>query len=157
MDLALNLTGCFFAAALFGLLFRTPVRLIIPASLSAVAGYALSLWAGAKIGAEWAGIFFGSLLAALAGEWMARRLRAPATIFLTISVIPMVPGAGLYNTMLALVQNRYADAAAAGSNTMLSAGAIALGISIAASVAYALRRGRGAPLPDQEDSPKPRA
>ena len=157
MDLTLKLVGCFFASALFALLFRTPARLIVPASLSAVAGYALSLWAGAKIGAEWAGIFFGSLLAALFGEWMARRLRAPATIFLTVSVIPMVPGAGLYNTMLALVQNRYDDAAAAGSNTMLSAGAIALGISIAASVAYALRRGRGAPPPDREDSPESRA
>lgn len=153
MDLALNLTGCFLAAALFALLFRTPLRLIVPASIAAVAGYALSLCSGAKIGAEWAGIFFGSLLAALMGEWMARRLRAPATIFLTVSVIPMVPGAGLYNTMLALVQNRYADAAAAGSNTMLAAGAIALGISIAASVAYALRRKNASPGPT--DSPKP--
>ena len=153
MDLALNLTGCFLAAALFALLFRTPLRLIVPASIAAVAGYALSLWSGAKIGAEWAGIFFGSLLAALMGEWMARKLRAPATIFLTVSVIPMVPGAGLYNTMLALVQNRYADAAEAGSNTMLAAGAIALGISIAASVAYALRRKNASPGPT--DSPKP--
>jgi len=157
MDLALNLTGCFLAAALFALLFRTPLRLIVPASLAAVAGYALSLWAGAKIGAEWAGAFFGSLLAALMGEWMARRLRAPATIFLTVSVIPMVPGAGLYNTMLALVQNRYDAAAVAGSNTMLSAGAIALGISIAASVAYALHRGQGAPPSGPADFSEPRA
>jgi len=142
MDMALQLTGCFAAAALFALLFRTPGRLIVPASIAAVAGYALSLWAGAKINAEWAGIFFGSLVSALISEWMAIRLRAPATIFLTVAVIPMVPGAGLYNTMLALVQNRYADAAAAGSNTMLDAGAIALGLSIAASVAYGLRRGR---------------
>jgi len=157
MDLALQLIGCFVAAALFALLFRTPARLIIPASLSAVAGYALSLWAGARINAEWAGIFFGSLLSALIGEWLARKLRAPATIFLTVSVIPMVPGAGLYNTMLALVQNRYADAAAAGSNTMLSAGAIALGLSIAASTAYGIRRGKGAALPASKDSsPKPR-
>ena len=155
MDLALILTGCFFAAALFALIFRTPLRLIVPASLAAVAGYALSLWAGARIGAEWAGVFFGSLLAALIGEWMARRFRAPATIFLTVSVIPMVPGAGLYNTMLALVQNRYADAAEAGSNTMLAAGAIALGISIAASVAYALRRGQGNATPGPTDPPKP--
>ncbi len=142
MDTALQLIGCFAAAAMFALLFRTPLRLIIPASLSAVAGYALSLWAGARINAEWAGIFFGSLLSALIGEWLARKLRAPATIFLTVAVIPMVPGAGLYNTMLALIQNRYVDAAAAGSNTMLAAGAIALGLSMAASTAYAFRRGR---------------
>jgi uncharacterized membrane protein YjjB (DUF3815 family) len=142
MAMALQLIGCFFAAALFALLFRTPARLILPASVAAVAGYALSMWTGARMNAEWAGIFFGSLLSALIGEWLATRLRAPATIFLTVAVIPMVPGAGLYNTMLALVQNRYADAAATGSNTMLAAGAIALGLSIAASVAYALRRGR---------------
>ncbi len=142
MAMAMQLVGCFFAAALFALLFRTPARLILPASVAAVAGFALSLWAGARLNAEWAGIFFGSLLSALIGEWMATKLRAPATIFLTVSVIPMVPGAGLYDTMLALVQNRYADAAASGSDTMLSAGAIALGLSIAASAAYALRRGR---------------
>jgi uncharacterized membrane protein YjjB (DUF3815 family) len=157
MDLALQLIGCFAASALFALLFRTPARLIIPASILAVAGYALSLWVGAKINAEWAGIFFGSLLSALIGEWLARKLRAPATIFLTVSVIPMVPGAGLYNTMLALVQKRYADAAAAGSNTMLSAGAIALGLSIAASTAYAIRRAKGTALPASENSsPRPR-
>ena len=142
MAIALQLGGCFFAAALFALLFRTPARLILPASVAAVAGFALSMWAGARLNAEWAGIFFGSLLSALIGEWLATRLRAPATIFLTVSVIPMVPGAGLYNTMLALVQNRYDDAAATGSNTMLAAGAIALGLSIAASLAYALRSGR---------------
>ena len=153
MSEALQLVGCFAAAAMFALLFRTPARLIVPASLSAVAGYALSLWAGARIGAEWAGIFLGSVLSALIGEWLARRLRAPATIFLTVAVIPMVPGAGLYNTMLALVQNRYADAAAAGSNTMLSAGAIALGLSIAASAAYAIRRQKTAPKAPPEPPP----
>lgn len=154
MERALELIGCFAAAALFALLFRTPLRLIVPASLAAVAGYALSLWAGARLGAQWVGVFFGSLLAALIGEGLARRMRAPATIFLTVAVIPMVPGAGLYNTMLALVQSRYADAAAAGSGAMLSAGAIALGLSIAASIAYALRRGRGAP-PGPHDAGAP--
>lgn len=142
MSIALQLTGCLLASALFALLFRTPGRLIAPASVTAVMGYALSLWAGAELNAEWAGVFFGALVAALIGEVLAIRLRAPATIFLTVAVIPMVPGAGLYNTMLAMVQGRYADAATAGSNTMLSAGGIALGLSIAASIVYAIRRMR---------------
>lgn len=142
MDMLLQLVGCFLAAALFALLFRTPGRLIFPASGTAVMGYWLSLWAGGALNAEWAGIFFGSLAAALIGEALATRLRAPATIFLTVAVIPMVPGAGLYDTMLALVQGRSADAAAAGARTMLAAGSIALGLSIAASAAYALRRAR---------------
>jgi uncharacterized membrane protein YjjB (DUF3815 family) len=144
MNYAMQMIGCLFASALFALLFRTPARLIAPASITAVVGYVLSVWAGAELGAEWAGIFLGSLAAALVGEMLATRLRAPATIFLTVAVIPMVPGAGLYNTMLALVQGRSADAAAAGSSTMLAAGGIALGLSIAASVAYAVRRMRKA-------------
>jgi uncharacterized membrane protein YjjB (DUF3815 family) len=144
MNYAMQMIGCLFASALFALLFRTPARLIAPASITAVVGYVLSVWAGAELGAEWAGIFLGSLAAALVGEMLATRLRAPATIFLTVAVIPLVPGAGLYNTMLALVQGRSADAAAAGSSTMLAAGGIALGLSIAASVAYAVRRMRKA-------------
>lgn len=142
MNYAIQMIGCLFASALFALLFRTPARLIAPASLTAVMGYALSLWAGAELNAEWAGIFLGSLVAALIGEALATRLRAPATIFLTVAVIPMVPGAGLYNTMLALVQGRPTEAAAAGSSTILAAGGIALGLSIAASAAYAIRRTR---------------
>jgi len=74
MSVALQIVGCFAAAAMFALLFRTPARLIVPASLSAVAGYALSLWAGARIGAEWAGIFFGSVLSALIGRVNRRQV-----------------------------------------------------------------------------------
>ncbi len=140
MSDVIQMIGCLFASALFALLFRTPARLIAPASMTAVLGYALSLWAGAELGAEWLGIFLGSLVAALVGEVLATRLRAPATIFLTVAIIPLVPGAGLYNTMLALVQGRSADAASAGSSTILAAGGIALGLSIAASAAYAVRR-----------------
>lgn len=147
MNEAMQMIGCLLASALFALLFRTPARLIAPASMTAVMGYALSVWAGRELNAEWAGIFLGSLGAALVGEMLATRLRAPATIFLTVAVIPLVPGAGLYNTMLALVQGRAADAAAAGSSTMLAAGGIAMGLSIAASAAYAIRRTRKGRLP----------
>ncbi len=147
MTIAIQTIGCLFASALFALLFRTPARLIAPASVTAVLGYALSVWAGRELSAEWAGIFLGSLVAALIGETLATKLRAPATIFLTVAVIPMVPGSGLYNTMLALVQGRSADAAAAGSSTILAAGGIALGLSIAASAAYAVRRMRKGKIP----------
>ncbi|MGI6239074.1 MAG: threonine/serine exporter family protein [Christensenellales bacterium] len=140
--MAVNLLGCFGAAAFFAWLFRTPARLVLPASLTAVAGYALSLVVGAWLNAHWAGVFVGSACAALIGEMLARKLRAPATIFLTVAIIPMVPGGGLYDTMLAIVQGRHADAAIAGANTMLSAGAIALGLSIAASAVFTVRKHR---------------
>jgi uncharacterized membrane protein YjjB (DUF3815 family) len=128
MSVALQIVGCFAAAAMFALLFRTPARLIVPASLSAVAGYALSLWAGARIGAEWAGIFFGfPCCPRWIGEWLARRLRAPATIFLTVAVIPMVPGAGALQHHAGAGAEPLRRRRGSRVHTMLSAGAIALG------------------------------
>ena len=61
---------------------------------------------------------------------LARRQKAPAIIYALIGVVPLVPGAGLYRTMLALVLKDYASAAAIGVETVLISGCIALAIAI---------------------------
>ena len=66
----------------------------------------------------------------LLAEMLARRQKAPAIIYALIGVVPLVPGAGLYRTMLALVLKDYASAAAIGVETVLISGCIALAIAI---------------------------
>ena len=51
------------------------------------------------------GYFAGTTFVAMIGEIFARKFKMPATTFIFPAVIPMVPGFGLYQTMLALVQN----------------------------------------------------
>ena len=41
----------------------------------------------------------------LYSELMARYLKAPATIFIVVGCFPLVPGKGIYQTMLYLISN----------------------------------------------------
>lgn len=55
------------------------------------------------------GIILASLCAmmivAMYSEIMARVLKAPATIFIVVGCFPLVPGKGIYQTMLYLISN----------------------------------------------------
>ena len=127
-----RLLGSAVASAFFALLFHAPKRSILPASLVAMAGYAVYLVGEALTGSVVAGNFFGAMAIAALGEWLARRMRMPATIFVSVGVVPLVPGLGLYQTMLNLVQNKLGAGARSGLETLMVAGAIAMGIALVA-------------------------
>ena len=71
---------------------------------------------------------------------MARVMKAPATIFLIVGIIPLVPGGGLYYTMEALLSGDTALFAQTGLETAACAGAIAVGVSMVSSLARLLFR-----------------
>lgn len=48
--------------------------------------------------------FMGMFIVALISEFLARRFKAPATIFITVGCFPLVPGKGIYMTMLYALQ-----------------------------------------------------
>ena len=124
------LVGSFGASLCFALLFNTPRRCLIPASLTGMVGYivyfVIDTLTGTTVGAN----FMGALVVDLLAERLARRQKAPAIIYALIGVVPLVPGAGLYRTMLALVLKDYASASAIGVETVLISGCIALAIAI---------------------------
>ena len=72
---------------------------------------------------------FGTLLS----EFLARRTKCPATIFLIPALLPMVPGGSLYYTTFAVVMGNTADARYYGQRTALAASGIAVGL-VAVSV-----------------------
>lgn len=67
---------------------------------------------------------FGTLLS----EFLARKTKCPATIFLIPALLPMVPGGSLYYTTFAVVTGNNADARFYGQRTALSALGIAVGL-----------------------------
>ena len=80
----------------------------VPEGLPAAAFGGLMAWSGYLLADYLTGsLFMANLLATLlTGVWseiMARRLRAPANIFLVPGIIPLLPGAALYYAMRALV------------------------------------------------------
>jgi uncharacterized membrane protein YjjB (DUF3815 family) len=71
-----------------------------------------------------------AVFAAVYSEVMARIRKMPTTAFIMPSVIPLVPGGSLYYTLLHLINKDSASALISGTNTLLTAGGIAVGIVI---------------------------
>lgn len=79
---------------------------------------------------NFAGMFVGALLA----EYFARRFKAPATIFITIGCFPLVPGRGIYMTMLYAVNGMHDLFVESFIETVGIAMAIALAILVASTI-----------------------
>ena len=129
VDVIKGLVGSLGASAFFGILFHIPRRLLVRVGM---AGYGVYLTALALLQSAVGANFVAALAVALAAEILARRQKAPANIFSLIGIVPLVPGGGLYQTMLALVMDDYSAALSTGVQTMLIAGAIALAIAVVA-------------------------
>ena len=79
--------------------------------------------------------FVAGVLVGISAEITARLRKGPAIVYATMGVIPLVPGYGLYRTMEYMVQTDYMQALAAGMETALVAGAIALSLGFSTVVA----------------------
>lgn len=115
------------ASVLFAVLFRAP-RKTLPV-VGVIAG--LGWVAFRAMGGTLPAYFFATLGIAVAGEIAARALKMPATICTHVAVIPLVPGVGLYETMLHLVEGDTATGLAVGARTLLAIGMIAMAIGVA--------------------------
>ena len=70
----------------------------------------------------------------------SRFLKLPATIFIYTGMVPLVPGYGMYNTMQNIVTKNYGVASEVGIETILQAGAIAMGILLASVFSASIQR-----------------
>ena len=77
--------------------------------------------------------FLASCLVALISDIFSRTLKEASTIFIIPGIISLVPGAGTYYTMLSLLHHDMNGFADNGINTLMMAGAIAVGLLITTS------------------------
>ena len=75
----------------------------------------------------------------LSSDIASRVCKEAATIFVIPGVLPLVPGAGTYYTMLAIVEGNLEEAAATGIQTLAMAGAIALGLLVVGTIIQIFR------------------
>lgn len=79
-------------------------------------------------------MFIASLLIGFYSEVMARVQKAPVTIFVVCALIPLVPGGGMYYTMLESVKGNINSSLQLGLETITNAGALAVGIVLTSSI-----------------------
>lgn len=131
-----QLLAAFAAALTYAILFQVPRRELCAAAVTGLCG-----WGAYLLGLELFGYnriiatFLGGLCVGFIAEIFARRLSAPATVFLVPGIIPLVPGADAYLTMLYFVSsNDWVAGTHSALVTMFKAGAIAAGLIFAGSL-----------------------
>lgn len=82
--------------------------------------------------------FISSVLITGYAEICARLCKAPTTVFLVTSAIPLIPGRSLYTTMVYAVHSDGLGFLQQGLHTLLVAGAISAGILLVSTVIHAL-------------------
>lgn len=119
-------TGCLG----FCMLFHLQTRHYLRASVGGVCTYLTYLICSNWMENVFLPVFFASAAAALYAELLARLQRAPATLYLIIAVVPLVPGGTLFYTMSAWVREDWQKVHDYGMETGMFALAIATGMSL---------------------------
>lgn len=130
----------FFATAGFAVLFRAPYKAIAPAGLIGGIGWMVYIQFELS-GMEVAGAaFFSALAIGMIGEIFAKKMKMPATTFVVPGIVTIVPGYGIYQSVLFMIQ-RNMDAASREATTVALIGVgIAVGILMASSFSRVLFR-----------------
>ena len=127
----LQLVGAFFGTLGFCILLNIPRKLWGYSSLVGTAAWGVYLAAGSVTDAVVTVNFFAALTAAVLSQILARFFRAPVTLFLIPGILPMVPGAGMYEIAYNAVQGNQTQVNHYIMQTLQIAGAIAVGIFLA--------------------------
>lgn len=98
------LVSGFLGAAGFGALLHAPRKGILWGAVIGSVGYTAYWLIFQLSGSELPAMFVGALLAAALGQIAARQFHMISTVFVTIAILPLVPGIGLYRAMSAMGQ-----------------------------------------------------
>ncbi len=129
-DLLRAFLASFLGTLGFAGMIRVPKRAMLPASLIGAVAFVLYTLLVRLGMSEAFAVFAGALFGSVMGQWCARKMHMIATIFILLSIVPAVPGLGLYRFMEMLGSDRMAEGAAVGVNAMMSIAMIALGIGM---------------------------
>ena len=144
MEIIIQCIACVFATMFFGKLLGQPRQTLLYTALIGLNGYILYL----LLGGSTLAFFVCGLVSGLLCELTARLKRMVTTLFFISAIIPIVPGLGLYRTMMFVAAEDYERALVVGTETLVGIGAIALGLTIATAVFANIR------FPSGKASPK---
>ena len=78
--------------------------------------------------------FVATLTLALLSEFFARITKTPSTIYIIICIYIFVPGYGVYETIINLINARYTEAMALGGNTLINLTLMSMAIAISSFI-----------------------
>lgn len=124
----------------FAILFNCPKRELISAGLCGGLGWVVYSVIKVLTSSVSLSVLFAAIAVGLLGEALAHRNKKPATVFIVPGIIPLVPGYGLYYTMLTVIESGLGAASAIGIETIFAAISIASGLIISSALGKVFRK-----------------
>lgn len=130
MEFAFKIFITFIASLGFALFFNVRRRHVLSATIGGVLTWLVFIIATDLIGGLFIPTLIASTFAAIYAETLAHIFHTPTAVFFIISVIPLIPGRGLYYTMSYAVRGDWAACSSYALSTFTYAAGIAVGICI---------------------------
>lgn len=130
----LEVIAAFISTFAFGIVFNIKDKNLFFAALCGALGwfvYKFSLMFGIS---DTTALFLASLALSTYSEVFARILKTPVTTFVIAALIPLVPGGGMYYTMVEAITGDIMKSLEIGIKTIASAGSLALGIILVSTI-----------------------
>ncbi|MEG1829077.1 MAG: threonine/serine exporter family protein, partial [Cellulosilyticaceae bacterium] len=105
--LILNVASAFVATLCFSILFNVQKRHLLICALVGAIGWGIYIIGVDLNYSDVLSTFVAALAVAQMSYFLAKKRRAPVTVFLIVGIIPLVPGVGLYRTMYSLLFAEY--------------------------------------------------
>lgn len=117
----------------FALLFNLRGRDLPLAAIGGALGWAVSMPVQDWTGSQAFAYLVASMVIGIWAEVVAALRKRPASVYIVCAILPLVPGGGMYYTMLEYVRGNSWNGLATGLATLLAAGAIAVGLAISSA------------------------
>lgn len=140
MVMLVQIAGAFLAVASFSMILELPRRFMAWYGTAGAICWLVYLIARDATDSKILGAFAASLAVAVFGHVLARLLKAPVTVFLIPGILPLVPGASIYNSVYYMIQDNRSQATYYLVETLQFAGAIAMAVFLVDSMFHLLRR-----------------
>lgn len=127
--------ACAAAVLFYAIIMSVPKKTLLASSLLGAVGYVVYRLIYVFGEHDLLGFLAASFIVAAGSEILARKFKAPAALFVLPGIIPLVPGVGLYQTMLCLVRNDMSGFTDAGVRTLFISGIIAVAVAVTNAVA----------------------
>lgn len=126
----------FFASIGYGLVFRIERKYLLWAGFGGALIRSFYIMLSGLSGHSVLNVTLAAVLASFYAEVMAVRQKTPATIFLYPSIIPLLPGRLLCNTMVGFVSGDMGMLAANAERCIVSLAGVSVGFVIVSTILY---------------------
>ena len=133
-ELLLPCLWSFIACVGFGLVFNIHGFGVLICGFGGALGWLAYLLVQRLVGGDVIPAFFAAVIIAIYSEMMARVRRCPVTGYLQVALLPLVPGAGIYNAMRYCVDGQTDQFLSTLLHTFGVAAALAIGAMLSSTV-----------------------